>query len=74
MTNPDLARLTGDWFPHLPEAHEKSIVLGAGKVLFPVADPQAQAEILAAYVSDVAQRAFRAGQQHAKQKIREAMW
>lgn len=76
MTNREFDKATGGWFNHLPlpQPHEKSIVLGGGKVLYPVADPLAQAEILAEYVSDVARRAFRSGQAHAKHQIRSALW
>lgn len=70
----ELNTLTGGWFPNLPKAYEKSVVLGGARVLFPCADPEGQAAILSEHILDVAHRAFRAGQEAAKQKVRDAIW
>jgi hypothetical protein len=70
----DLEEMTGGWFPDLPRAYEKSVVLGGGLVLFPCPDPQATSEILSKYAAELAKRAYRAGRAAAKEEIRKAIF
>lgn len=72
--NPYMDRVTGGFHPTLPKAHEKSVVLGGGKVLYPVENPQEVADVLAAVIKDVALRAYRTGREDAKRQMREAMF
>lgn len=74
MTNKTLSELTGDWFPELPRAYEKSIVLGGGTNLFPIDNPQDLIETLNEYVIKVASRAYREGNSAAKAEIRRAIF
>src|SRR3546814_7319731 len=71
MTDLEIEKLTNDWFPELPKAHEKSVVLGGGLVLFPCADPEKTAEVLSKYVQQIVQRAHRAGRRAGKEEIRK---
>jgi len=71
---PEIAKLTGDWVPHLPKAHEKSVVLGGGLVLFPCHDPERTAEVLSEHVLEVARRTYRAGRRDGKAEIRKAIF
>jgi hypothetical protein len=66
--------MTGGWFPDLPKAHEKSVVLGGGLVLFPCHDPEATAETLRTYASQLARRAYQAGKKAGKDEIRKAIF
>jgi hypothetical protein len=72
--DPEMARLTGDWVPVLPRAYDKSVVLGGGRVLFPVADPQGLAAILTDHVREIARRAYQAGRIAGKAEIRKALF
>lgn len=74
MTDLEIMKLTNDWVPHLPKAHEKSVVLGGGLVLFPCADPEKTAAVLAEYATTIAQRAYQQGKRAAKQEIRKALF
>lgn len=69
-----LDRLTNGWYQDLPVAYEKSIVLGGGRVLFPIENPDKQIAILREYVIDITNRAYRAGQQAGKEEIRKAIF
>jgi hypothetical protein len=66
--------MTGGWFPEAPKAHEKSVVLGGGKVLFPCHDPDGTAAILASFFADVARRAYIQGKKDGKAEIRKAIF
>lgn len=74
MTDLEIMKLTNDWVPHLPKAHEKSVVLGGARVLFPCHDPERTAEILSEHVLEVARRAYQAGRRAGKAEIREALF
>jgi len=76
MNDPDLEimKLTNDWVPHLPKVHEKSVVLGSARVLYPCADPEKTAKILAEHVLEVARRAYREGRRTAKEEIKKAIF
>jgi hypothetical protein len=74
MTDEELGKLTNDWYPAMPQAFEKSVALGGGKVLFPCHDPASTAAILQEYVADIARRAFQAGRKAGKQEIRDAIF
>lgn len=66
--------MTGGWFPEMPRAYDKSVVLGGGHVLYPCPDPQAQAEVLSKFASELARRAYQAGRREAKAEIRKVLF
>ncbi len=74
MNDLEMTKLTGDWVPHLPKAHEKSVVLGGARVLYPIPNPQQTADILSEHILEVAKRAYQQGRRDAKQEIRKALF
>lgn len=66
----EMARLTRDFVPVLPKAYEKSVVLGGGRVLFPLNDPKGIETVLREHIKEVARRAYKAGRRDAKAEIR----
>ncbi|SKB63277.1 hypothetical protein [Sphingopyxis flava] len=74
VLDPEIDKLTNCWIPNLPKAHEKSVVLGSARVLYPVADPEQTAAILAEHILEVARRAYQQGRRAAKEEIRKALF
>ena len=74
MTELNMDILTEGWVPVLPTAFENSVVLGAGRVLFPCSDPEGTAKILQEHIYEVALRAYRAGRNKGKEEIRKAIF
>lgn len=69
-----ILRLTGQWIPHLPKAHEKSVVLGGGRVVYPCPNPEETAGVLKEHTLEVARRAYQVGWKAAKAQIRTALF
>jgi hypothetical protein len=68
-----ISELTGGWIC-LPENHDKSVVLGGGKVLYPCNLTDAQFQVLKDHIVETARRAFQAGRRAGKEEIRKAIF
>ena len=58
---------------YCPTAHEKSVVLGGGLVLYPLDDPAAVTSTLHVYTQKIWEAAYQQGVNDTKKNIRNAL-